>query len=252
MELSAIKSLLLFLNMSTKRASSSPAAEKKKIRQEQSASPASTVDLEEECADWPTNLEQPADFNTSAAKQEPPMMSPKFQDGLKRFNGYVCKFLKKPVKLQLFSSAMYITCNNSVAIFGLPRLMRDRLIKKVDEVLEDADALSDIKKNPFKNSTVFLSIGHHARLFHQPLPGADAEPLSHIELKRGLYFHGRLSLNVLGVESHKNELSPMVRVTELFMMADHMLRDKEEDMGICTLEEPLENEDGSEDDGADY
>ena len=49
--------------------------------------------------------------------------------------------------------------------------------------------------------------------------------------------------------------SLVTRVTELFMMAaprDTDGAENEEDMGTCTLEEPLEDEDCSEDDGADY
>ena len=196
----ALDHKIIILNMSNKRASSSPpnAAAEKKIRQE--PSPASTFEFDDddECAEWPiiNNNMEPTATNT-------PM---KFQDGLKRFNGYVCKFLKKPLKLKLFSSAMYITCNNSVAIFGLPRLMRTRLIKKVEEVFE-ASGPSETKKNPFNKSPVFLSIGQHARLFRQPLPAVSAEPFSRTELKRGTYFHERLSLDVLGVKSIKNELS---------------------------------------------
>ena len=71
-----------------------------------------------------------------------------------------------------------------------------------------------------------------------------------------MYFHGRLSLDILGVKSNNtmNELSVMIRVKELYMMADHVTRSDENDenMGTCTLEEPIDGEDGSDVDGLDY
>jgi len=243
-----------------KRPSSVNLAVDKKIKCEPpTASPTTTDELDDSPSHF--ELEPPAGFITPI-KQDP--MGPsnhdalKFLDGIKRYNGYACKFLKKPIKLQVFSSAMSITCNSSVAIFSMPRLIRARLIQKADELLEvAATSPFDLKKNPFTRSPVFLAVGHHARMFRQLTPGATAEPFGQEELKRGMYFHGRLSLDILGVKSNStmNELSLMLRVRELYMMADQIARaddNNDENMGICSLEEPIEGEDGSEDDGTDY
>ena len=227
------------------------------------SSPSSTTTDEEELKDSPSHFElEPATpiACSTPIKQEPMVYSNnydvmQFTEGVKRYNGYICRFLKKPLKLQLFSAAMSITCNISVAVFSMPRLIRARLIKKMDELLE-AGGPCDRKKNPFTRSPVFLTLGPHVQLFRQPALAAAAEPFNQDELKRGTYFHGRLSLEVLGVKFHNasNELSLMLRVNELYMMADHVTRDdeNEENMGVCSLEEPLEGEDGSDDDGIDY
>jgi len=221
---------------------------------------ASTIDLEDSPSHFELEPAVPTAYVTPV-KQEPMNTinhdALKFYDGLKRFNGYNCKFLKKPIKLQVFSSAMSITCNSSVTIFSMPRLIRARLIQKTDELLQVvATSPFDLKKNIFTRSPVFLPLGHHARLFRQLTPGATAEPFAQEELKRGMYFHGRLSLDILGVKSNNtmNELSVMIRVKELYIMADHVTRSDENDenMGTCTLEEPIDGEDGSDDDGLDY
>ena len=233
----------------------------KKMKQEQQqlpTSPASTVEL----GDSPVifDLEPPA-YSTPIKQQQQQQdinhEALKFHDGIKRYNGYVCKFLKKPVKLQLFSAAMSVTYNSGVAVFSMPRLMRARLIQKVDKILETgAPDPAAVWKNPFRRSPVFLTLGHHARLFRQLNTGETAEPFPMQELKRGMYFHGRLAIDVLGVKSSNtvNELSLMLRVKEMYMMANQVTRatDDDENMGTCTLEEPLECEDGSEDDGVDY
>jgi len=238
----------------------------KKIKCEpttQFPSPASTIDLDDSPSHFELEPATPTVYITPV-KQEPMTSSSssaqnalKFMDGLKRYNGYTCKFLKKPMKLQVFSSAMSVTCNSSVAVFSMPRLIRARLIQKVDELLEAvATGPLELKKNPFARSPVFLAVGHHARLFRQLAPGAAAEPFSAEELKRGMYFHGRLSLDIMGVKSSNttNELSVMLRVKELYMMADHVSRvdDNDENMGTCSLEEPIDGEDGSQDEGTDY
>ena len=92
---------------------------------------ASTIDLEDSPSHFELEPATPIAYVTPV-KQEPMNTSNhdalKFYDGLKRFNGYNCKFLKKPIKLQVFSSAMSITYNSSVAIFSMPRLIRARLI----------------------------------------------------------------------------------------------------------------------------
>ena len=95
-------------------------------------SPASTIEL----GDSPVifDLELPA--YSTPIKQDSHHEALKFHDGIKRYNGYVCKFLKKPVKLQLFSAAMSVTYNSGVAVFSMPRLMRARMIQKVDKILE--------------------------------------------------------------------------------------------------------------------
>lgn len=248
------------------------------------SSNASTIDLEDSPSHFELEPARPVELITlepatptvivTPQKQEPmnfldvivtPQKQPmnsynhspmNFLEGLKRYNGYSCKFLKKPIKLQIYSAAMSITCNTSVAVFSMPRLIRDRIIKKVDELLSVvATSPFDLKKNPFTHNPVFLGLGHHARLFRQLTPGAAAEPFGQEELKRGMYFHGRLSVEILGVKSKDNfnELSLMIRVKELFMMADHLTRAyDDENMGLCTLEEPIDGEDGSEDDGIDY
>ena len=136
--------------------------------------------------------------------------------------------------------------------------MRARLIKRVDELFDFvAESPYDLKKNPFTRSPVFLGIGPHARLFRQPTPGAVAVAFGHEELRQGMYFHGRLAVDVLGVKTNNNktELSLMLRVKELYFMADQIARGidgDEENLGVCTLEEPLEGEDDTEDDGTTY
>ena len=108
----------------------------KKMKQEQQqlpTSPASTVELGDSPGIF--DLEPPA-YSTPIKQQDINHEALKFHDGIKRYNGYVCKFLKKPVKLQLFSAAMSVTYNSGVAVFSMPRLMRARLIQKVDKILE--------------------------------------------------------------------------------------------------------------------
>ena len=52
---------------------------------------------------------------------------PAFQDVSKRYNGFTCRFLKKPIKMALYSSTMCATVNASVAVFSIPRFLRTRL-----------------------------------------------------------------------------------------------------------------------------
>jgi hypothetical protein len=235
------------------------------------ASPAtSTMTIDDndddELKDSPSHFElEPPALPLTPIKQEPMVYNNndygtihQFYEGVKRYNGYQCKFLKKPLKFQMFSSAMSLTCHSGVAVFSLPRLMRARLIKRVDELFDCVtQSPYDLKKNPFTRSPVFLGIGPHARLFRQPTPGAAAVAFGHEELRQGMYFHGRLSLDVLGVKSNSNntELSLMLRVKELYFMADQLARSidgDDENLGVCTLEEPLEGEEDTEDDGTTY
>jgi len=240
--------------------------DKKMKRESLLPTPTSPTSTTDELQDSPSHFElEPATpiACSTPIKQEPMVYNNnhinydvmQFNEGVKRFNGYSCRFLKKPIKLQVFSAAMSITCNISVAVFSVPRLMRARLVKKMDEIL-DAASPSDLLKNPFRCSPVFLGIGPHARVFRQPAPAAAAEPFNHNELRRGMYFHGRLSLDVLGVKVHHttHEVSLMLRLNELYVMADQITHteETEQTMSLCTLEEPLEDEDGSEDDGIDY
>jgi len=225
-------------------------------------------DDDDELKDSPSHFElEPPALPLTPIKQEPMVYNNndydfgtihQFYEGVKRYNGFQCKFLKKPLKFQLFSSAMSITCHSAVAVFSLPRLIRARLIKRVDDLFNCVtDSLTDVKKNPFTRSPVFLGFGPHARLFRQPTPGAAAVAFGHEELRQGMYFHGRISLDVLGVKSNNNntELSLMLRVKELYFMADQIARSidgNDENLGVCTLEEPLEGEDDTEDDGTTY
>ena len=168
----------------------------KKIKLE----PTTPTSIATELEDSPSHFELAPIAAVTPIKQEPMEYYEvhAFYEGIKRYNGYNCLFLKKPIKMGIFSSAMSITCNSSVAVFSMPRLIRARLSAKVDEVL-DAGAAGPFenKKNPFTRSPVFLPIGRNARMFRQPSPGASAEAFAPEELKRGLYFHGRLCLEVL-------------------------------------------------------
>ena len=177
---------------------------------------------------------------------------PKFQDNVRLFNGYTCRFLKQPIKMQLYSSAMAATCNSSVAVFSLPRRIRARLVSQANEILDAAGAPTDQRKNLFQQSPVFLPLSVNMRLFKQGIsPEHPAEVVLRNELKRGMNFHGRLAIELLGVKKGNaaDQWSIMVRVKELLMMND--VHDADTDIEhdtICTLEEPVQDEDDSEDD----
>ena len=177
---------------------------------------------------------------------------PKFQDNVRLFNGYTCRFLKQPIKMHLYSSTMAATCNSSVAVFSLPRLIRARLVNRANEILDAAGASTDQRKNLFQQNPMFLPLSVNMRLFKQSISQQHpAEIVPRTELKRGMNFHGRVALDLLGVKKGNavNQWSMMVRVVELLMMNDVYTADADDEHGtVCTLEEPVQDEDDSEDD----
>ena len=125
-----------------------------------------------------------------------------YQDGSRMFHGYTCKFLKRPVKVFLYSSAMSSTVNQSIAVFSLPRLMRARLVQRACELFEAAGAPLEKCTNPFARNPVYLTTSATMRTFKQARHPADpAEVISREDLKRGMNFHGRLAIDLLGVKS---------------------------------------------------
>ena len=175
-----------------------------------------------------------------------------YHEGSRMFHGYTCKFLKKPVKVFLYSSTMSVTVNQSMAVFSLPRLMRARLIQRACELFEAAGAPLEKCTNPFARNPVYLTTSVTMRTFKQARHPADpAEVISREDLKRGMNFHGRLAIDLLGVKSISNLHSLMVRVTEVLVMTEHTTaEEQEENFGFSMLEDPLQDEDDIEDDGA--
>jgi hypothetical protein len=175
-----------------------------------------------------------------------------YQEGTRMFHGYTCKFLKKPLKVFLYSSTMSATVNQTMAVFTLPRLMRARLIKRACELFEAAGAPPMQCMNPFARNPVYLATSVTMRTFKQARHPADpAEVISRDDLKRGMNFHGRLAIDLLGVKSIASIHSLMVRVTEVLVMTEHTAAEEEEEnCGFSMLEDPLQDEDDTEDDGA--
>jgi hypothetical protein len=174
-----------------------------------------------------------------------------------KYNGYTCHFLLEPIIMKLFSSAMSVTCNDSVAVFSMPGLLRKRLALRMDQVLEagirHAGCVGTVEvRNPFKCSPAFLRIApdSHAQVFTQADITAPAESAPRDDLKRGMYFKGRLAVEVIGIKFSKDgaSVSPMLRVIQVFKMAAPKMNTDAVELNNCVLDEPITDEDDSEDD----
>jgi hypothetical protein len=202
------------------------------------------------------NTEYPVLEEAPANVQPPPLPKHTFKKATNFYNGYLCRFLAEPVKMKLFSSAMCITCNDSVAIFRMPRLLRKRLADRVNDVFEAGLAIPGTtqpkeKRNPFKNSPVFLRFAESSQVFFQHDFNGEPELVPRAEVKRGMYFHGRLEVELLGMKFARDgsAVLPMLRISQLLKMAEPYSMITVEETAVCVLDEPVTDEDDSEDDG---
>jgi hypothetical protein len=170
------------------------------------------------------------------------------------FNGYMCHFLKEAVSLKITSTAMCLTRNDSVGVFRMPILMKRRLQVKVEEILQSGlrhagCANGTVKtRSPFTNLPMFFRYGPTTQVFDQKNMSAPAEPVYRSDLRRGTCFVGRMELEMNGFKFDRDgsTVSPMIRVRQIFKMAPIPGSTAEPDPFDCTLEDPLTDEDGEE------
>ena len=132
----------------------------------------------------------------------------------------------------------------------MPYLIRRRLIKAVDSVIESS-TLKNLKRvNPFAKSPVFIRLAGNVGFFGRSESNGACVPIP--QLQSG-HYSGRLAIQLLGVKSSKDnsEVLPMLRVAQVYQL-DQTLSIRNRHLpgsDVCLVEEEISDEYDSEDDG---
>lgn len=166
------------------------------------------------------------------------------------FAGYKCHFLRKDYyrTIKIFSPNVCFTKNDSLAVFRMAPLLRQRVAAEVETVLQTVRTNnSQCFRNPFSGITmenaIFLRLAPNCKYFYQKT-GENAMSSSRKELEKRRCFSARLAICVKGakVDSTGIEISPMLSVIQVLLL-DLPKMERSEIPDECLLEEPVPQED---------
>ena len=190
--------------------------------------------VEEDCFSTPPNLNIKQSTPTAPKKRRTTNTAnvkvdkSEFSGYTSQFKGYKCFFLKKEnyVTIRFPSTQLCLTKSESLAIFKMPEILHDRLMKRIVEICEmQRTSASQVIVKPTKNDgTLFIKLSPCITYFW-------CHDDSYVEVQKtnlpiGSAFSGKVAIVLKGVKLNKEgtELSPMLSVMQI-MVTEHAERE---------------------------
>ena len=176
-------------------------------------------------------------------KQHALLPTPVVSKYYKEFHGYKCMFIPKVEQdvLMVSASQMLLTKTyDSVCLFRFSTEQAKLCFERVDNLLEEMRDSNQVKVNPFRRNimaeeTLFAKLNSECMFYEKRDERSSATLCSKPAL--GKVFNGRVAIIIKGAKiSPKGEISPMMSVVQVLVLAEPSDIAADEVMQRCVLD----------------